>query len=165
MTNVTLRPAGPGDHPFLWRMLTLAASMDGTDEDVIHAQANPDLLHYVEGFGRAGDAGIVALVDDAPIGAAWVRLAPPGPVSPMKVWSNEVPELAIATVPQVRGHGVGSKLLEALLGAVHGVHPVVALTVREGNAAVRLYERHGFIVGRRLVNRVGTTSLVMTRAA
>jgi ribosomal protein S18 acetylase RimI-like enzyme len=144
-------------------MLTFAASMEGTSADVDRARVDPELKHYVDGFGRRGDVGVVALVDQVLAGAAWVRLAPPGPVSPSKVWSDEVPELAIATVPEMRGSGVGTRLLQALFEAARGLHPSVALSVRDGNDAVRLYERLGFSVQRRIVNRVGTTSLVMTR--
>jgi GNAT superfamily N-acetyltransferase len=162
--DVQLRPARVDDVPFLWRMLTLAASLHGTAEDVALAQTDLDLKDYVEGFGRHGDVGIVALVAGRPAGAAWVRLAPAGSISETKVWSRDVPELAIATVPELRGAGVGTKLLRALCEAARGRHARIALTVREGSAAVHLYEREGFSIQRRLVNRVGTTSLVMMRA-
>jgi ribosomal protein S18 acetylase RimI-like enzyme len=159
--DVQLRPASVDDVPLLWRMLTLAASLRGTPEDVAHAQTDPALKDYVEGFGRHGDLGVVALAAGQPIGAAWVRLAPAGLVSETKVWSVDVPELAIATLPEIRGAGVGTRLLRALVEAARGHHGSIALSVRDGNAAVRLYERAGFSVQRRFVNRVGTTSLVM----
>lgn len=135
----------------------------GKAEDVARAQSDPALGDYVECFGRGGDLGVVAVVAGAPVGAAWVRLAPAGPISETKVWTHDVPELAIATVPEVRGSGTGTKLLDALFEAVRGQHASIALSVRDGNAAVRLYERAGFHVERRIVNRVGTTSLVMRR--
>lgn len=152
-----------GDLPFLWRMLTYAASMEGTAEDIETAQTDPALRDYVAGFGRAGDVGVVAIEDDVAVGAAWVRLAPAGPISASKVWTTEVPELAIATIPDARGHGLGAKLLAALLDAARGQHASIALSVREDNPAVRLYDRASFHVDRRIVNRVGTTSLVMSR--
>ena len=34
----------------------------------------PSLARYVEGFGRAGDLGVIADGARAPMGAAWVRL-------------------------------------------------------------------------------------------
>jgi GNAT superfamily N-acetyltransferase len=160
-----IRLACEEDIPFLWRMLAIAASLKGAPEDVERARVDPELQDYVAGFGRRGDVGVVALIEGELVGAAWVRLAPGGgPVSPMKVWSDQVPELAIATVPEVRGRGVGTKLFEALLDAVRGTHTSLALSVRDGSDAVRLYERLGFSIERRLVNRVGTTSLVMSRA-
>ncbi len=48
-----------------------------------------------------------------------------------------------------------------LLEAARGRYPALALSVREGNPAVRLYERFGFVEERRVVNRVGGASLVM----
>ena len=164
VVELELREACQADVPFLWRMLTLAASLEGTSADVERARVDPDLRSYVEGFGRRGDVGVVGIVDRIPAGAAWVRLAPPGPVSSMKVWTDEVPELAVATVHEMRGCGVGAALMRALLEAARPVHSSIALSVRECNAAVRLYERLGFSVQRRIVNRVGTGSLVMTRA-
>lgn len=162
--EIALRVAGVEDVPFLWKMLTFAASMSGSEEDVRQARTNPDLKDYVEGFGRPGDAGVIALLAGEPVGAAWVRLAPEGKISASKVWSGEVPELAIATVPGLRGRGVGTRLLDALFDAIRGRHASIALTVREENEAIRLYERAGFSIQRRITNRVGTASLVMTRA-
>lgn len=138
-------------------MLTFAASMDGTADDIAFAQTSPDLLHYVEGFGRTGDVGVI--MEER--GAAWVRLAPPGPISTSKVWTHEVPELAIATVPEARGQGVGVQLLRALFAETSGTP--IALSVRAANPAVRLYEREGFVRERTIVNRVGTASVVMLR--
>ncbi|MDB4987625.1 MAG: Histone acetyltransferase [Myxococcaceae bacterium] len=157
------RPALRGDVPFLWRMLTYAASMQGTAADLESAQTDPTLRCYVAGFGRRGDVGVVAMKDGEAVGAAWVRLAPAGPISESKVWTTEVPELAIAIVPEARGQGLGAALLAALLEGLRGRHASIALSVREDNPAVRLYERSGFRTERRLVNRVGTTSLVMSR--
>jgi ribosomal protein S18 acetylase RimI-like enzyme len=164
VANVQIRCASREDVPFLWLMLTFAASMGGTAEDIERAQTDPALKDYVEGFGRPGDIGVVALAEGEPVGAAWVRLAPPGqPSSEAKAWSADVPELAIATVPEMRGRGVGTKLLHSLFDAAHGQHSSIALSVRDGNNAVRLYERQGFSVQRRIVNRVGTMSLLMSR--
>jgi len=137
--------------------------MEGSDEDVERARNDPDLRCYVEGFGRAGDLGVVALLGDEPVGAAWLRLGS-GEPHPSKVWTREVPELAIAMGPAVRGRGAGGLLLRALIDASSGRYPAIALTVRDGNAAVRLYQRFGFVEDRRIVNRVGTVSLVMRLA-
>jgi ribosomal protein S18 acetylase RimI-like enzyme len=145
-------------------MLTFAASMGGTVADEAEARANPDLRPYVEDFGRPGDLGVVAWRAERRVGAAWLRLAPWGAApSPSKVWSAEQPELAIAVEPDVRGSGAGGLMLAALLGAAAGRYPSVGLSVREGNAAVHLYERFGFLVERTVTNRAGGVSLVMRR--
>jgi ribosomal protein S18 acetylase RimI-like enzyme len=161
--DLLIRPAVAADASLLWRMLTFAASMAGTADDEAAAQADPDLRPYVEGFGRAGDLGVVALTS-SPVGAAWLRLPPNAePVSPSKVWTLAEPELAIAVELAMRGRGVGAALLESLLDAAAGHYPAVRLSVREGNPAVRLYERFGFVTERSVTNRVGGVSLVMRR--
>lgn len=156
--ELVLRPATSGDEAFLYRMLAFAASMDDSDESVRAARDDSTLHPYVAGFGREGDLGLIAERRGLPVGAAWLRVGEP---SPSKVWTRDVPELAIATLPEVRGRGVGEALLAALIERARSRHRAIALSVREGNPAVRLYERFGFVVERRIVNRVGTTSLAM----
>jgi ribosomal protein S18 acetylase RimI-like enzyme len=158
--GVTTRAATPEDVPFLWQMLTLAASMEGGADDVERAMSDPGLRGYVEGFGRKGDLGVIALVGEERVGAGWLRLLD-GEPHPSKVWTHEVPELAIATVRDARGRGIGTHILRALIDASLGLHPAIALSVREGNPAIALYERLGFVEERRVVNRVGGASLVM----
>ncbi|APR87612.1 Histone acetyltransferase HPA2 [Minicystis rosea] len=165
MNDLSTRAATAADTSFLWRMLTFAASMRGTEEDIERAKIDPELRGYVEGFGRAGDLGIIVVLAGRPVGAAWLRLLAPGAVaSPSKVWTHDVPELAIAVEPSERARGLGNVLLHALLSDAGHRYPAVALTVREGNAAVRLYERFAFAEERRVVNRVGGVSLVMRRS-
>jgi ribosomal protein S18 acetylase RimI-like enzyme len=158
--TIVTRAATPEDTRFLWRILTLAASMAGTDADIESAQRDPNLRCYVDDYGRPGDTGVIAAIDGVSVGAAWVRLSP-GEEQPSKVWTSEIPELAIATLPDRRGAGIGSVLMTALVEAARDRYPAIVLTVREGNAAVRLYERFGFVVERRVVNRVGGVSLAM----
>jgi GNAT superfamily N-acetyltransferase len=162
MHDITTRPATPDDTTFLWHMLTLAASMGGTDEDIARAKVDPALTGYVDGFGGDGDLGIIALHGGSAVGAAWLRLLRGAP-HPAKVWTPETPELAIATLPAARGFGVGTVLLRAVIDAARGRYPAIALSVRAASPAVRLYERFGFAEERRIVNRVGGVSLVMRR--
>jgi ribosomal protein S18 acetylase RimI-like enzyme len=100
---------------------------------------------YVKGWGRVGDAGVVALVDGFPVGAAWYRLFRsdrPG----YGFVGEQTPELAIAVVPSARGQGVGTALLEALLATARAEgHTAISLSVdRLNRGAIELYQRHGF---------------------
>ena len=166
MDPVRIRPAEPPDAPLLWELLTYAASMpDPGPGEVRAAMADPYLREWVAGWGRAGDFGVVADREDGRCyGAAWARVMcteTPGvdPVAP-----PGVPELAIAVRPGLRRLGIGTRLLEALIGVATGRAPALALSVRELNPAAHLYLRCGFAVERIVTNRVGTRSQVMLRA-
>jgi hypothetical protein len=73
--DAVLRPARADDLPFLEDMLL--ASADWRDDGSVTREsmlATPELAHYVSGWPRAGDVGVVAEVDGDPVGAAWARL-------------------------------------------------------------------------------------------
>jgi ribosomal protein S18 acetylase RimI-like enzyme len=100
---------------------------------------------YVRGWGRPGDTAVIAIDDGFPVGAAWYRLFArdrPG----FGFVDEQTPELAIAVVPNARGKGVGSALLEALLRrAREEGHARISLSVdRANDGAIELYRRHGF---------------------
>ncbi|OUD88401.1 hypothetical protein BC477_10410 [Clavibacter michiganensis subsp. michiganensis] len=107
--DATLRPARADDLPFLEDMLL--ASMDWRDDGSMTRErmlATPELAHYVSGWPRAGDVGVVAEVAGDPAGAAWARLYSDddrgyGFVAP------DIPELGMALVPSARGRGSGGR--------------------------------------------------------
>jgi ribosomal protein S18 acetylase RimI-like enzyme len=102
------------------------------------------VYRYVMAWGRRGDAGVLALDEGFPVGAAWYRLfkqAEPG----YGFVDEETPELAIAVVPSRRGRGVGHELMTALLEhARREGYPAISLSVEKDSPAVKLYERYGF---------------------
>ena len=143
-------------------MLYYAAHMDESDEPPESARSNPDLQPYVEGFGRRGDVGVIALdrATQAKAGAAWIRLMPAG--WPLHRYVDAtVPELAIAVAPEHLGQGAGSQMIAKVLAAAAAIYPAVALSVRANNPAKRLYERMGFATVAEITNRVGGQSLIM----
>jgi ribosomal protein S18 acetylase RimI-like enzyme len=160
-----LRDVMPDDEPFLWLMLTYAASMTpGGLASVEAAQQDPGLCSYVEGWPRPGDLGVIGETEAGePLGAAWVRLLEGAP-HPHKVATREIPELAIGVAPEHRGRGLGARLLDELVVRATGRYPALILSVREANPSVRLYKRAGFEVEQTIVNRVGGNSLVMRRS-
>ena len=138
-----LRAVEPDDEPFLWEMLAHASHTP-----VDQARADPMLRRYVAGWGRPGDLGTVATADDGttPVGAAWIRTftaEEPG----YAFVDDEVPELAIACVPDVRGRGVGHGLVAAVLDqAAAAGSEAVSLSVRRTNPAAQLvYRDLGFV--------------------
>jgi ribosomal protein S18 acetylase RimI-like enzyme len=145
--QVKLRAAGPGDEPFLRKMMYEAAAWnpDWPHEEVIEALSNPILARYVDGWRRPGDAGVIAEREGEAIGAAWYRLFTAD--TPGYGFVDErTPELGLAVVPLYRRQGVGTALLEALIErAREDGYPAVSLSVAPSNRSRLMYERVGFV--------------------
>ena len=141
---VAYRPAAPDDEPFLLEMLWLA--FHWRDESAAEPGAWPDPeapRRYLEGFGRPGDAGVIAEEAGTPVGAAWYRLLPAD--DPGYGWVEGVPELTIAVAAAHRGQGIAGELITRLVDrAREDGFSGVSLSVEPDNAARRLYERLGF---------------------
>jgi ribosomal protein S18 acetylase RimI-like enzyme len=127
------------DVPFLRDMLHHAYYWRENDPE-----ASDPVARYVANFGRKGDAAVVAIEDHRRVGAAWYRLFTPD--EPGFAFVDErTPELSIAVVPSMRGRGIGSQLLEALLvRARQEGYPALSLSVERDNPSLALYERRGF---------------------
>jgi ribosomal protein S18 acetylase RimI-like enzyme len=156
---VAIRPATGEDEAFLWEMLAEAAQ-----ENSVRAVAeNPGTAKYVEGWGRDGDLGVVAVTATGePLGAAWLRLLR-GEDAGYGFVDDNTPELAIAIRSGARGAGIGARLISHLLRAAKSRHRMVSLSVRSDNPALNLYERMGFrpVEGSQRTNRTGGTSITM----
>ena len=61
--------------------------------------------------------------------------------------SDRLAELALAVLPEVRGQGGGSALLDAVEARLRdlGVHDMVIAVVTNNRDAMRLYERRGAV--------------------
>ena len=160
-----LRAATAYDRAFLWKMLYYAAHMEESGEPPESALVNPDLVPYVEGFGRDGDLGVIAIeaATRMAAGAAWIRTMPA--TWPLyRFVDAATPELAIAVEPAHIGRGVGSQMIAHLLTSSAAIYPAVALSVRANNPAKALYERVGFVIVSTITNRAGGTSFIMQAA-
>jgi ribosomal protein S18 acetylase RimI-like enzyme len=118
-------------HAFYWRSAGLV-------EDA-------SLWRYVAGWGRRGDASVIALEGGFPVGAAWYRLFTddePG----FGYVHDRIPVCAIAVVPSRRGHGIGSELLDALirLAREQGYQGLSLSVADDDSGAMRVFEKHGF---------------------
>lgn len=146
--EVTIRPVHADDVPFLADMLYEAAAaynpqVQARGKEAVLRVATP---RYLDGWGRQGDAGLVAVTQTGRcLGAAWYRSFPAedhglGFVRP------DIPEVVIATVADARGRGLGTQLLTALMALAH-TQGIAALSLNVSGANIparRLYERHGF---------------------
>jgi GNAT superfamily N-acetyltransferase len=148
-----IRKAGPHDARFLRDMLHHAFYRR---EGAVDVEEQP-VYRYVYAWPQPGDAGVIALDDGFPVGAAWYRLfreEAPG----YGFVDEATPELAIAVVPSRRGRGFGEMLLEALMQrAREEGHGRLSLAVERDNPALRLYERFGF----NEVRRVNDTAVMV----
>lgn len=147
MDEIVIRPAGPGDSVFLEDMLVEAANTPShPGRSRAEALADPAVAHYVEGWPRATDLGVVAERSGRPIGAAWLRYF--DETAPAYGFVRaDVPELAIGVHAASRGGGVGRELLRALFDAARrrGISQL-SLSVERANPAARLYTAEGFAV-------------------
>ncbi|QFZ92420.2 GNAT family N-acetyltransferase [Synechococcus elongatus] len=148
------------DQPILWEMLRYAAQ----EPSVEAVKEQPLLRKYVEQFGRSGDCGIVAMLKEQAIGAAWLRLWSEQERG-LSYLDNQTPELAMAVLPDYRQQGVGTQLLSHLIELATPQFPAISLSVRAENPAIALYERFGFgkIPNSEIKNRVGDISFLMKR--
>jgi ribosomal protein S18 acetylase RimI-like enzyme len=143
--TIEVRDATVDDEPVLWHVLNYAGGDPDEMRSVDELRADPALARYVEGWGRRGDAGAIAVADGTPVGAAWFRLFPAAEPGYGFV-AGDVPELAIFLEPAARGRGVGRTLMNRLsdLACTAGF-PTLSLSVRQSNhAALHLYVDLGY---------------------
>jgi len=160
--------------PFL--VLCCNWSMDRPPLDAEAVRADDHLNRYIEGWGRTGDLGVMAVSEDggpeqsdseASDGEAGDGDADPsalGPEADPRVlgaawlrtmeekpgygWvADDIPELSIAVLPAAQGEGLGRRLMQALLQMARLTGvTAVSLAVEETNGARHLYDELGFTV-------------------
>ena len=144
--SLIIRKAAASDEPFLREMLYHSLYVPDVcapfDRDIL---TRPEIAKYVEGWGRAGDLGLIAVDSSSgeAVGAVWIRIFK-GAEKGYGYVSDNTPELGIAVLPEHRGCGVGSALLQRLIEVAGTAYDAVSLSVSTNNPAVRLYERVGF---------------------
>jgi ribosomal protein S18 acetylase RimI-like enzyme len=101
---------------------------------------NPNIHIYINDFDKTDDCAVVAEQDDVVVGAAWTRIIPGyGHID------NETPELAISVLPEYKGRGIGTSLLNRLFELLRERgYRRTSLSVQKANPAARLYRRLGY---------------------
>jgi ribosomal protein S18 acetylase RimI-like enzyme len=135
MPELTLRPAGPGDGEFLYRVYASTRSEElepvpwdeAHKEAFLRAQFGAQDRWYREHYTRASFQ--VVLVDGEPAGRLYLYRS-----------DDETRIVDIALLPAYRGKGIGSALLQDVLADGRRV----TAHVERVNPALRLYERLGF---------------------
>ena len=147
-TGVWIREAAPDDLGFLWDMLYEAAAWRREEPRPSREEtfANPEVSHYLDGWGRQSDLALIAL--DHPngrrMGAAWYRLFPPEDPAYGFV-DAATPEVSVAVARGYRGRGIGRALLNALADAARSRgFGALSLGVEQENPAAGLYGSLGY---------------------
>lgn len=142
-----LRFAHQDDKPFLeWMLYEASYPEYGPRPPFAQGISDPRVSVYLDGWVRKGDAGLIVTAEGGgPVGAAWYRLFTPEAPGYGFI-DAQTPELAIALVYEVRGRGVGTKLMQSLMTLARKQgHRQISLSVDVKNeGARRLYQRLGF---------------------
>lgn len=123
---------------FLYQAIYLPEGVEPPPRSVVY---QPELQVYVAGFGiRQGDLCLVAEVEEQVVGAAWCRI-----MEDYGHIDNSTPSLAISLLPEYRGMGIGTQLLDCLLCLLQeNGYLRASLSVQKENPALHLYQRAGF---------------------
>jgi GNAT superfamily N-acetyltransferase len=144
---LSILPISDDDLSFVRAMLHEAALWrDDCDAPPIEeVLSRSGLGVYVDGWGRPGDAGLIARVGDAAVGAVWVRRFRDDDHGYGYI-DELTPELSIAVVKDHRGCGIGRCLMTATLVQLRlDAVELVSLSVEDDNPARSLYDSLGFL--------------------
>lgn len=104
----------------------------------------PMLSIYEKFYGlSAKDLGLYSLVENKIAGAVWIRLLKEEDGANGYVDAN-TPVLNIAVIPEFRGKGIGSAMLEQLLQEAGAVFEQISVSLLQDSKAVQLFKKLGF---------------------
>ena len=140
--STIIREIRPEEHDllreFLYQAIYLPEGVEPPPRSVVDL---PELQIYIADFGtRPGDHCMVAEIEKKVIGAAWCRI-----MEDYGHIDSSTPSLAISLLPEYRGQGTGTQLLNGLLLLLREYgYQQASLSVQRENPALHLYQRTGF---------------------
>jgi len=153
---VGVRDAAAEDAEFLLDMLMAEVNW-GAEDPLSRRQLLRDkvLSHYVAGWGRSSDIGLVAVDTGGPnglqipVGAAWLRYF--AEKNPGLAFIDErTPELMVGVTPPHRDRGIELALIRALVAKAREVGiGRIAVAVADGHPIREIYDAAGFVFARR----------------
>ena len=159
--EIKIREINKQEYPlledFLYNAIYIPPGEEWPTREVIF---DPEIYIYVDGFSsKRGDIGVVAETNGRITGAAWTRIIPAyGHID------DNTPELAISVLPEYRGQGVGTLLMEKLFILLRERgFPRTSLSVQKNNPAVRFYERLGYKVTGEKLDHAGHEDFIMVK--
>lgn len=126
---------------FLYEAIFIPEGEEKPDRDIIKI---PELSCYTKDFGKDTDLCIVAESQGNLIGAIWTRIFTETEKGFGYV-DSKTPELSISVIENYRQHGIGTKLLKAMIDKLTQLdYEQVSLSVDKLNYALKLYKKFGF---------------------
>lgn len=106
--------------------------------------STPRTAHYIAGWPRDTDLGVIAEGNGQRVGAAWLRFLP-GADPGYGFVASDVPELTVGVAASWRGRGVGRALLRAIAEQARSAGiGQISLSVERKNYAQQLYISEGY---------------------
>ena len=140
--GVLIRRMGSGEtnllKEFLYEAIFIPEGVKPPERDIVLL---PELRIYYEDFGSGrADNCLVAEKDGRVIGTVWTRI-----MNDYGHVDDETPSFAISLIPEYRGKGIGTELLNDMLSLLKEQgYEQASLAVQKANYAVRMYEKAGF---------------------
>lgn len=105
----------------------------------------PNLYKYIDNWDDEKDIGYMIVEQETSIklGVVWIRTFCKNNKGYGYI-SENIPELSIAMVPEYRGKGLGTSLINYLISQLPAHIKSISLSVDTHNSAKKLYERLGF---------------------
>ena len=123
---------------FLYEAIFIPEGVEPPERSIVEL---PELRMYYEDFG-SGRADVCLVAEDGGrvVGAAWTRI-----MNDYGHVDDETPSFAISLYREYRGQGIGTGLMQGMLGLLKSKgFRRASLAVQKANYAVRMYEKVGF---------------------
>lgn len=142
---------------FLYQAIFIPEGEESPPRSIIN---DPEISIYIKDFGtKPGDFGVAAEQNGQIIGMTWTRIIPA-----YGHLDDSTPELAISILPEFRGYGIGTKLMNRIFELLKdNGYKQTSLSVQKDNPAVRLYQRLGYVITREKLDHVGHEDYLMKR--
>jgi ribosomal protein S18 acetylase RimI-like enzyme len=123
-------------------MLYYAKRLDEADKTLADI---PELSIYEEFYGfTSKDLGLYILLENRLVGAAWIRRLNADHASNGYI-DDITPVLNIAVIPEFRGQGIGSTMIEQLFLESGALYDNLSVSIINDLPEVKFFERHGFV--------------------
>lgn len=145
LVNVVLRPATVHDQALLAQATLDNLNWDGERFDEQDLWQTPGFQRYFQPWPGEHDFGFIAThARQRAVGAIWLKFFR-RPDTGYGFVDEQIPELSVWVAGPYRGQGIGGQLIHAAVDeAQRRGLAAICLSVKDGNPAVRLYERHRF---------------------